>query len=294
MPIRDETMTTANCVQGSPNPPPRAPIRTFADLSVPWGVAFTDSGTGKEQILVTETGADCVTSLTVEGEKTSLFGGEQGSAVVQFSGPRGIAVDTNDNILIVDGGNHRLQKFNRNVEFVASVGTMGSGLNQFMYPTGIAISKRRMIYVCDRDNGRIQILNADLTFSGSFGQRGDAAGQFSAPLGLTLDSRSNVYIADSGNHCIQVYTEDGRYLRKFGSRGSGQGKLYYPSAVCMESEDTLHVVDGNGRVCVFSCEGQFLQTFGELRYACGIAVDRRGQVYVSDSGNNRLQVFGVR
>ncbi len=289
-----EAMSTDVSEQRSPKLSPGTPIRTISDLSVPWGIAITNQGVGRGQILVAETGADCISSLSPEGEKTRVLGGERGSAEGQFYGLRGISVDADGNILVVDGGNHRLQMFKKNGEFVASVGTEGNGALRFMFPVGIGINIRKKIYVCDRDNHRVQVLNPDLTYCHSFGSRGSGKGQLTMPLDLTFDSRNNVYVADSVNHCIQVYAEDGEFLRKFGSKGGGMGELYYPSSVCMDSSDVLYVVDGNGRVCSFSYEGEILQTFGVLRYACGIAVDGCGHVYVSDSGNNRLQVFSLQ
>ena len=54
----------------------------------------------------------------------------------------------------------------------------------------------------------------------------------------------------------------------------------------------------NRRVSVFSCEGKFLTSFGtkgsepgQFEEAHGIAVDKNGNVYVSDRVNDRIQVF---
>ena len=54
----------------------------------------------------------------------------------------------------------------------------------------------------------------------------------------------------------------------------------------------------NHRISVFTCEGEFLTSFGSKgsgpgRFTdpCGIAVDKNGVVYVSDISNNHLQLF---
>ncbi len=236
-------MTTNGSVGGRPSPPQVALARTITGLSVPWGVVAIDDGV-KERILIVETGANGVTSLTPEGDKMSFLGGARGSAEGQFCGPRGIAVDaTNGTVLVTDAGNHRLQMFRENGELVASVGTEGSGALQFKFPVGVGINGKKMIYVCDRDNNRVQILHPDLTYCGSFGCSSSGNCHFSSPLDVAFDSRSNVYVVDSGNHCVQVYTEDGQFLRKFGRRGGGRGELYFPTAVCVDSGDVLHVVD---------------------------------------------------
>ncbi len=56
------------------------------------------------------------------------------------------------------------------------------------------------------------------------------------------------------------------------------------------------VLAGNNRVSVFTCEGVFIKSFGSKRsgqFNCpfGIAVDQCGVVYVSNRGDNRVQIF---
>ncbi len=267
------------------------PIRTIGGLNVPWGVAVNERG----EIVVAETGRDCVSIISPQGEKIRRFG-SCGSAPGQFSDPEGVAVDRDSNILVADFKNTRIQKFSSDGKFIKSVGTFGNGPLQFSSPLGIAVSQEGRIYVCECGNDRVQVLNPDLTFHSSFGSQGSNNGQFRYPRDAAFDSRGDVYIADSDNHRIQVFTVDGQFLRKF---GSGDGELNCPAGVAIDSDDMVFVAEyGNHRVSVFTSQGQFVRTFGALGekpgqfiYPRGIAVDRHGLLYVSDCGNDRLQVF---
>jgi tripartite motif-containing protein 71 len=56
----------------------------------------------------------------------------------------------------------------------------------------------------------------------------------------------------------------------------------------------------NGRIQKFSSDGQFIESWGttgdgngQFSEPEGIDVDNSGHVYVADTGNNRVQVFGV-
>ena len=60
--------------------------------------------------MVTEWGGDCVSVFSPSGEKLQSFG-KHGSGQGEFDCPRGVAVDGEGNILVSDGGNHRIQKF---------------------------------------------------------------------------------------------------------------------------------------------------------------------------------------
>ena len=215
-----------------------------------------------------------------------------------------VSYDSAGNLLVVDGDNHRIQKFTAEGRFLTAVGRKGyrSGQMQieFDYPNGIAIShKDKKVYVCDTSNHRVQILNEDLTFSSSFGGSGSGDGQFNYPWDVAFDSTGSVYIADSCNHRIQVFTPEGGFLREFGRKGSGEGELSLPSGVCIDSDDRVYVTERNNhRVSIFTCQGKFVQSFGiegeragEFNEPWAVTVDASGLVYVCDTLNNRVQGF---
>ena len=107
-------------------------------------------------------------------------------------------------------------------------------------------------------------------------------------------------MADCNNARIQVFTCEGDYIREFGTRGRKEGKLGLPMGLCMDhTSEVLYITDVlNHRVSLFSTEGAFLRSFGrfgtgagEFNKPQGIAVDEFRFVYVSDTLNNRVQVF---
>ena len=92
---------------------------------------------------------------------------------------RGVAVDGDGSILVVDGHKH-IQKFTLDGQFIRAVGTQGEKPLQFSDTVGIASNRRnKNIYVCDNQNDQIRILNRDLTFSSSFGSPGSGDREFS-------------------------------------------------------------------------------------------------------------------
>ena len=269
-----------------------APTRTIAGINFSWGVAIDKSGL----IIIAEYYEHRI-SIYSSGKRIRSFG-QEGSAPGQFKFPHGVAVDRAGNILAVDSKNHRIQYFTANGKFITSVGTKGDKPLQFSSPVGIGVSPSEKVYICDSGNNRIQILNPDLTYSSSFGRKGSSDGQFLNPWDVTFDSRGNVYIADSENHCIQVFTEDGRFQRKFGTKGGRNGELNWPASVAID-DDVVYVVEqSNHRISLFTSEGHFLRSFGsqgkrlgQFNNPYGMAVDKNGLVYISDSGNQRLQIW---
>jgi tripartite motif-containing protein 2/3/tripartite motif-containing protein 71 len=264
------------------------PIKTISGVKDPWRTAVNRRG----EILVAESGAHCISIFSPTGEKLRSFG-SYGSGHGQFNCPRGVAVDDDGNILVVDDYNHRIQKFTPDGKFIVSVGKKGSNPLEFSSPMGIAINPlNKRVYITDYGNHRVQILNPDLTFSSSFGSRGSGNGHFQRPWDVAFDSTGNVYVADCNNHRIQVFTAEGQFLRKF---AMGKG----PTGISIDSENLVYVAEyGNHFISVFTCEGKFLTSFGtrgsgpgQFVLPRGIAVDKNGVVYVSDTDNGRLQIF---
>ena len=279
------------------------PIRIITGVKAPWGVAIDHNG----DIIIAEDSALSVYTCT--GEKRYSFGSSQllenDSQKIedrnkQLDRARGVAIDSDGNVLVMEKAKDRIVKFTSDGDYIAEVGKCGNQELEFNWPKGIAIHpKSKRIYVADDRNHRIQILNPDLTFYSKFGSRGSGNGQFNHPWDIAFDSSGNAYIADKDNHHIQVFTEEGRYVRQFGKEGSGDGELNAPSSVAIGNDDVLYVTEyGNHRVSVFTFEGEFLTSFGEqgnepgqFYNPRGITVDKSGVVYISDSDNDCVKLF---
>ncbi|MDQ4066634.1 MAG: 6-bladed beta-propeller, partial [Thermoproteota archaeon] len=86
--------------------------------------------------------------------------GTSGSGDGQFSSPSGIAIDSSDNIFIVDRANNRVQVFDNNSNFITKWGSPGSADGQFDNPIGVAVDADGRVYVTDEGNARIQVFSS--------------------------------------------------------------------------------------------------------------------------------------
>jgi hypothetical protein len=80
---------------------------------------------------------------------------------VLFYMPADIAVDEAGNVYVLDSGNHRIQKFDPQGNFLASFGRPGQGPGEFQHPQSIDIDAQGYMYVSDSGNQKIQILKPD-------------------------------------------------------------------------------------------------------------------------------------
>ena len=275
-----------------PSPEMRGkPMNIISGLNRPYGVVVSKN----EEIVVAECGANRITILNKEGKKVKSFGTKEG----QFTYPRGVAISQDGHILVTD--NHRLQKLTFEGDCVKSVGSSetGNGPLQLYSPIGITVHPTTgQIFIADSDNHRIQVLNKDLTYSHSFGKYGSSPEQFNDPWDVTFDNEGYLYVADTKNNCVKKFTSTGQYISTFSSGGSNPGQIIQPTSIIIDN-NLLYVSEyGNHRISIFDTNGCFIHCFGkygsgegEFNRPRGITVDSLGNLYVSDTDNNRLVVL---
>lgn len=269
------------------------PTHVFEDISSPQGIDFLKDG----RLVVVEYTEDrfaIIKNTFSEATRHYERYGSEGIGKSQFKLPCGVAVDDDDNILITDGRNDRIQKVTSQGKFIQAVG--------IQHPIGIGIHpQNKRVYVTEKTTGSVQILNPDLSPFKTFGSKGTGQGEFNDPKDVAFDSNGNVYVVDNENHRIQVFTADGAFLREFGQRCADDGtyERSFPSAICIDKNDIVYVTELY-KCCVslFTCDGKFLTSFGcqgnkrgMFNDPRGIAVDKDGVIYVSDHKNHRLQIF---
>ncbi len=80
-----------------------------------------------------------------------------------FYMPEDITSDSDGNLYVLDGGNFRIQKFDKDGKYLATFGREGQGPGELKNPVSIAIDKEGNMYVADPGNQRIQVLSPDGT-----------------------------------------------------------------------------------------------------------------------------------
>jgi DNA-binding beta-propeller fold protein YncE len=243
--------------------------------------------------------------------------GSEGAEPGQFQSPHGIAVGPDGFIYVADSGNHRIQKWTADGQFVAAWGrqstieTEGGVVQGFNEPWDVAVGGAD-VYVADTWNHRVQRLDAEgklVDAWGLFGQYGpgDAGGQGAlyGPRGIVLGPDGRVYVADTGNKRVQVFDPDGQFAFQWGGGGVLEGYLDEPVGLAVgpngapPSAASIYVADTwNRRVQVFDADGTFLRQWSIAGWDTGLpdekpylAVDAEGYVYVTDPGHYRVLVF---
>ena len=166
----------------------------------------------------------------------------------------------------------------------------------FSKPYGIATDSHGRIYVADSGQGLIFVLDRDskrVTYIGSSAQV-----RLRLPVGITVDARDRVWVADAVGQHVYAFDGDGGVLMMLGR----QGEMLNPTSVAVDdSRNRIYVVDSKlHKVLVFDTEsGQRVSTIGErgsgngqFNFPTQVALDKDGRIYVADTLNFRVEVFG--
>ena len=234
--------------------------------------------------------------------------GEKGSAPGQFNDPTGIAL-AGDEVFVADSRNGRIQVFDLDGRFKRQFGTPGKGPGQLGRPMNLTIHKGEL-YVAEYFNDRIQVFSLDGQSRRLIGKSGNGPGEFNAPGGVAVALNGDVLVADFYNHRIQQLKSDGSFVRQWGATGKigiRAGAFNYPTDVAFGPEGELYVADGyNDRIQEFRLDGTAVRKWGGpfainifgpfngwFATVTGVTVDQKGNVFVADFYNHRIQKFAA-
>jgi sugar lactone lactonase YvrE len=241
----------------------------------------------------------------------------------KFYYPQGMAVGPDGHIYVADTFNHRIRRVNTAGEVMLIAGSSEKGCAdgaalqaRFNKPDGIVVDAAGNIYISDSSNHRIRKISTSGEVTTVAGKnRGYADGRveqarFSQPAGLAIDSNGNLYIADSGNHCVRKISTAGEVTTIAGSTAGFlegdalQAQFHNPEAVAVDREGNIYVADsGNRRVRKITVNGEVMTVAGSgsdvynvdldplkiyFRKLSALALDRAGNLYIVDSGYNRI------
>ena len=209
--------------------------------------------------------------------------GEFGIMEGQFTEPSGVAVNAQNDIIVADTNNHRIQIFDKDGRFKFQFGECGKRDGQLLYPNRVAVVKQSGdIIVTERSpTHQIQVYNQYGQFVRKFG-----ADILQHPRGVTVDHKGNIIIVECKVMRVIIFDLAGNVFHKFGC----SKHLEFPNGVVVNDKQEIFISDNRAHcVKVFSYGGVFLRNIGGeglTNYPIGVCINDNGEILVADNHNN--------
>jgi sugar lactone lactonase YvrE len=217
---------------------------------------------------------------TIAGTNVQGFSGDGGPAAsATLDSPVGLALDTANNLYIADSHNHRIRKLNLGTGTITTIAGTTPGFSgdnapassaQLNLPTALALDSANNLYIADTGNHRIRRIDAKtgiittVAGNGLQGFSGDngiaSAAAIDSPGGLAFDATNDLFITDTHNHRVR--------------------RLDAITGV-------ITTIAGSGLPTFSGDMGQ--ATIAAFNLPRGITIDSAGNLYVADSGNQRIR-----
>ncbi len=289
-------------VPGNVNYPPHH-LFSIPEVEAPVGVAISPDG---DRVYATET----------SGERLVRVYGRDGGLLHSFAPPRTdaaqrapvyVAVDGTGRVFVTDRLQHAVFVFDRD----------GNYLDAILGPE-LTLSEHVSEHVTGFQPSAKLAYNAFepvVYYQGA----GEAEGTLPvpstvgwSPLGIRLTEAGDLLLTDvSGeHHCVREIAADAIEgiswqdfdppQIAFGTSGQGNGEFLFPNAAVADSQGRIYVTDGNnGRISVWSEQGEFLYSFGQgagdgaLSLPRGAVIDGRDRLHVVDTVEQNVKVYDV-
>ena len=248
-------------------------------LQGPTGIAVNSKGI----IAVADKTGDCILIIDKEGKFVRKFSC-RGDNAGQFNKPSDVTYLNDDEILVADEANHRIQQINvQTGNFVKSFGKEGTGDGEFKNPASVCMDDKGHVVVAEHGNSRIHVLTKDDAPLFKFEKTGSE--KLDHPIGC-VRYKNMFIVSDKGNHCLKVFHDSGEFFYKIGEKGGADGQFKEPWCLCVDKYDNLLVNDKlNGRIQQFTVEGIFTGKTSnnlKLEWPWGITTMPNDRILIAD------------
>lgn len=230
---------------------------------------------------------DRIQKFTANGKFLTVWGSD-GSGGVQVDSVDDLAIDSHDNVYVVNGG--KVWKFTVDGQFLAELPEAGA----------IAIGSLDRVYLADRVNHRIRRFDSNFNFEILWGTKGWGPGEFQSIECIAVSKDGHVFVGDKEEDggvdkadVVKEFDADGQFVREW--------NIYRASTVAVGPHGNVFVHGSNGGISKYTPNGEWLTEWTSFSAEAGrfnggpsgLMVDSSDAVWAADAWNDRIQVFNA-
>lgn len=299
-------------------------LAAAAAVNLPYGVAADLVG----NVYIADLGNQRVRRIAPDGTMSTVAGtgvkgslGDGGLATnAQLMSPRNVAVDAAGNLYISEFEGHRVRRVTPDGKISTIAGTGIAGFRgdgglavnaQIGFPAGLTVDRVGTVYLADSQNQRIRKIVPGGMISTVVG--GTQSEPLLTPVAVAIDNYGNIYVADTSG-VVHEATPAGAWIAAAGTGAPGfsgdgaaasKAQLTAARDLAFDLAGDLFIADGirireinpQGIISTVAGDG-FLHSVGDsgpatkaiLNQPVGVALDRFGNLYIADTGTQRVRM----
>jgi len=295
--------------------PAHAPVQGWG--LVPHGISFAGDATAvtvdsQDRVVIFNRGPVPVVVFDSEGNYLSSWG--EGD----YHAPHAVAIDAEDNVLLVDTGGsylgeggHVFEKRTLEGELLLRIGSQGKCAERysgepFNGPTDVAVHPRTgELFITDGyGNSRVHRFSPEGEHIASWGELGSDPGHFDVPHGIAFIDDDHVAVCDRENFRVQIFTTEGEFVEQWfahrpGAIRAAGGLLYLAELGPVAFQWGLPNL--GCRIRILSMDGRDVARFGNALPGTGpdqfiaphgLGIDSVGSVYIAEVSKTWLGFVG--
>jgi DNA-binding beta-propeller fold protein YncE len=211
-----------------------------------------------------------------------------------FEETPGVAVDAREHVFVFHRGAHSIIEFDPAGKMVRS---WGDGV--FVRPHALKFDPQGNLWAAD-DQGHV-VVKMDRQgrvrmVLGRKNNKGETKDLFNRPTDIGFAPNGEFYVTDGyGNSRVVKFSKEGKYITAWGKKGTGEGEFNLPHGVAVDRRGRVYVADReNYRMQVFDPDGKFLEQWKHIGSPWGVVITPDESLFMCDGHNNRILKLNLK
>lgn len=255
------------------------------NLKQPEGVACNE----KSLLIVGDTENDRLVQYTFQDK---ILKGGSDIKIPQLSNPIRLQLNSKGEIFALDGKKRRILRLTPEGSFKSYVEPEGVPSPSTFVPRSFKIDRNDNLYILDIFMGRVLVLNPE----GKYQKQIPFPKDYGFFSDLSVDSKGTILLIDCVRAMVFSAAKDSNSFSPLTK--SLREYLSFPTSVT-DSRGSVYIVDENGGgIVILGGDGSFVGrqltmgwNEGLLYFPSQMCVNEKGEVFIADRGNSRVQIF---